>query len=115
MHAGELLRAARIERGLGQAELARRAATTQTYVSRVERGVVAPSMKTLQRLLHAMGLQLRSEVEELPSGNVPAAQLRHDFQTSTVRERLDEAMGLSEFLTGVAASAGGARESDAAR
>jgi transcriptional regulator with XRE-family HTH domain len=105
MRAGELLRAARLERGLGQADLARRAATTQTYVSRVERGDVTPSVETLQRLLHAMGLRLRVEVEPLPIGNADSVRLRADFEASTPEERVEAAMALSRFLTEVAASA----------
>jgi predicted transcriptional regulator len=35
---GQLLREARLEQGFAQAQLARRAGTTQTYVSRLERG-----------------------------------------------------------------------------
>lgn len=103
--AAELLRAGRRQRGLSQAQLARRAATTQNYVSRIERGVVEPSLPTLQRLLHAMGLQLRVEVAPLPTGNASPQQLRADFQGSTPQQRVADAMTLSEFLTGVEAAA----------
>jgi transcriptional regulator with XRE-family HTH domain len=101
-----LLREARLERGLDQAELARRAGTTQTYVSRIERGVVSPSLKTLGRLLHAMGLRLRLGTEPLPHGNVPARDLRADLRELTPRERVEQAMELSTFLTELAESAG---------
>jgi ribosome-binding protein aMBF1 (putative translation factor) len=69
---GKLLREARREVGLNQAELAARAATTQTYVSRVERGVTMPALPTVERLFHAMGLRLRLTVEPVPIGNVSA-------------------------------------------
>jgi len=103
--AGELLRSARRQRGLNQAELARRAGTTQTYVSRLERGAVQPSITTLQRLLHAAGMRLRVDIEPLPVGNEDARQLRADFESSTPEQRVADAMALSEFLTGVAAAA----------
>lgn len=102
---GKLLRRARREKGLDQADLARRAGTTQAYISRVERGQVAPTVPTLERLLHAMGLRMRMSVEPLSHGNVDAARLREDFRERTASERVAEAMGLSEFLTGVAAQA----------
>ena len=98
------MRDARLRSGLGQAELARRAATTQTYVSRVERGATTPSLPTLERLLGAMGLRLRLGVEAVPPGNSPAADLRRDFLVSTADERLEDAMTLSAFLTELALS-----------
>lgn len=106
-----LLRQARIERGLDQATLARRAGTTQTYISRVERGAVSPSIKTLDRLLAAMGWQLALAVEPLSHGNVSTRALQVGLRESTPQERVDEAVELSAFLTDVAASAAASRES----
>jgi transcriptional regulator with XRE-family HTH domain len=105
VHAGELLKASRLERGLDQATLARRAGTTQNYVSRVERGVVSPSVRTLERLMHAMGYRLVLDSEPLPFGNATAEVLRSDFRDRTAHERVQEAMELSSFLTGVSAAA----------
>jgi transcriptional regulator with XRE-family HTH domain len=105
MDAGQVLRHARAERGLDQAELARRAGTTQAYVSRVERGVVSPSVLTLTRLLNAMGLRLGATLEPLPHGNVPVWELRRDLRELSAAERVERAMELSGFLTDVAASA----------
>jgi transcriptional regulator with XRE-family HTH domain len=102
MDTGELLRATRRARGLDQAGLARRAGTTQTYVSRLERGDVSPSIRTLERLFHAMGCRLTSVVEQLPAGNADVAELRRDWHALTAAERVEQAMTLSEFLTAVA-------------
>jgi transcriptional regulator with XRE-family HTH domain len=99
---GKLLRDARRQLGLDQAGLARRAGTTQTYVSRVERGATVPSLPTAERLLHAMGLHLRLSVEPVPIGNTTADELRRDFLASTSQQRLEDAMVLSAFLTGLA-------------
>lgn len=104
MDVAGLLRVTRRQRGLGQAALARRAGTTQTYVSRVERGVVSPSLATLERLLHAMGVSLRLSVAPLPHGNQTVRELHEQLVALTPAERLEQAMELSEFLTGVAAS-----------
>jgi transcriptional regulator with XRE-family HTH domain len=105
MDAGRLLREARLERGLDQGALARRAGTTQAYISRIERGVVSPSMQTLNRVLSALGLRLRASLEPLPHGNVARAELRRDFIQLTREERVEQAMEISAFLTEVAASA----------
>lgn len=109
MNVGPLLREARLAAGLDQAGLARRAATTQTYVSRVERGATVPSLPTLQRLFAAMGLRLGLQVERVSTGNVARAELRRNFLASTPEQRIDEAMTLSAFLTGVAAGSGRGR------
>ena len=58
MDLGLLIREERVRRGLSQARLALRARTTQAVVSRIERGQVAPSVDTAERLLAAMGLDL---------------------------------------------------------
>lgn len=92
---------------MDQTELARRAGTTQAYVSRVERGEVSPSLNTLQRLLYAMGKRLNVSVEPLMHGNAAVGRLRSDLAELTAAERVDQAMELSEFLTGVAVSTSG--------
>jgi transcriptional regulator with XRE-family HTH domain len=102
---GKLLRSTRQKLNLDQAELAARAATTQTYVSRVERGATIPALPTLERLFNAMGLRLCVSLEPVPLGNVSADELRREFLSSTAQQRLDEAMTLSVFTTGVAAAA----------
>src|SRR3954453_22456266 len=97
---GSLLRSARRQRGLDQAALARRAGTTQAYISRIERGDVSPSGATMLRLLHAMGLQLTTR--PLSHGNVSVDDLRADFRELTPAERVEQAMELSDFLADVA-------------
>lgn len=106
MDFGSLLRDARRQRGLDQAGLAHRAGTTQTYVSRVERGEVSPSARTMERLMHAMGLQLVLETRPLSPGNVSLVDLRTDYRELTPAERVEQAMELSDFLSGVADEAG---------
>ncbi|MEV4620393.1 helix-turn-helix transcriptional regulator [Asanoa sp. NPDC049573] len=59
-----LLRAEREKAALTQAQLARRAATTQQHVSMIESGHVAPTIALLDRLFDALGLQLRVSVEQ---------------------------------------------------
>jgi transcriptional regulator with XRE-family HTH domain len=105
MNAGEILRQARVERGLDQSDLARRAGTSQAYVSRIERGAVSPSLQTLSRLLNAMGMRLLTALEPLPPGNASVSDLRRDLIEMTPEQRARQAMELSRFLTGVEAAA----------
>jgi transcriptional regulator with XRE-family HTH domain len=105
MDVGALLRETRRERGLDQAELARRAGTTQGYISRVERGTISPTLRTLERLMHAMGRRLVTATEPLAPGNASVPQLRADYRELSPAARVQRAMELSAFLTRVAASA----------
>ena len=52
----QILLDARKKAGLTQQELARRIGTDKGYISRVERGLIIPSVSTLYRIASAMGL-----------------------------------------------------------
>jgi predicted nucleotidyltransferase len=56
--AAELLAIVRRKAGLTQAELARRARTSQAMVARYETGAASPTVRTLARLLRAAGHEL---------------------------------------------------------
>ncbi|MFA5889536.1 MAG: helix-turn-helix domain-containing protein [Actinomycetota bacterium] len=56
----ELIRRARLEARLTQAELARRARTSQSAVAAYESGAKTPTVDTLDRILRAAGRQLGS-------------------------------------------------------
>ena len=60
---GELLKEAREGHGISQKQLAMRASTTQSAISRIERDRVSPSVETLRELLYLLGedLTLRAE------------------------------------------------------
>lgn len=51
---GRVIRERRIAHGLTQAQLALRAGTTQTALSRLERGELSPSFATVQRILFVL-------------------------------------------------------------
>jgi uncharacterized protein len=57
-NAAALLTTVRRQAGLTQAELARRAKTSQAMVARYETGVASPTVRTLARLLRAAGHEL---------------------------------------------------------
>lgn len=67
MPAGDLIRARRLASGLSQAQLALRARTSQAAVSRIERGLVSPTVHTVEELLLALGEELRVGAEPLVS------------------------------------------------
>ncbi|NLT07717.1 MAG: helix-turn-helix transcriptional regulator [Solirubrobacterales bacterium] len=98
---GQMVREARQRHGLTQQRLARRCATSQRHIGRIERGEVSPSVETLERLLRAMGERLVVEVEPGPRGNQSTAELRAARATTTPGERIVETAALSEFLTGI--------------
>jgi transcriptional regulator with XRE-family HTH domain len=58
MQGGSLVREARRRVGITQAELARRASTTQSAIARLERDRVSPSLETVAELVRACGLEL---------------------------------------------------------
>lgn len=106
MTAGEVLREARERHGLGQRELAELAGTSQSQVSRIERGETSPTVQTLARLLAAAGERLELSARPV-RGNQSTGRLRADFHELTAGERLREAAALSRTLTDIAARADG--------
>jgi transcriptional regulator with XRE-family HTH domain len=67
--AGELLVTARRRHGLTQSQLAARARTSQAAISRIERGLVSPSISTLAHLLDLMGERLVLDAEQIDYGH----------------------------------------------
>jgi transcriptional regulator with XRE-family HTH domain len=55
--------------GLTQSQLAARARTSQAAISRIERGLVSPSISTLARLLDLMGERLVLDAEQIDYGH----------------------------------------------
>ncbi|MCL4414848.1 MAG: helix-turn-helix domain-containing protein [Actinobacteria bacterium] len=74
--AGAILRDARLQAGLSQVELSRRAGVTQSVVSAYESGARQPSLPVLQRLVEATGSELELRLRPPhPSGAI-ATRLR---------------------------------------
>lgn len=66
---GALLRQARDRHAVTQASLAARAGTSQAAISRIERGVVSPTVETLRRLCDALGEELVLAAEPIDYGH----------------------------------------------
>jgi transcriptional regulator with XRE-family HTH domain len=90
---GELLREARKRHGVTQSQLATRARTSQAAISRIERGLVSPSVATLEQLLAMLNEELVLDAREIDWG--------HD--RTLIRENLERAAE-ERFERGVAFS-----------
>ena len=101
MTAAELVRDARRRHRIDQRSLARRCRTSQTHISRIERGEVSPSVETLDRILQAMGERLEVSAVPGPRGNLAIEDLRADTAL-TQGERIVQAAELSYALTTIA-------------
>lgn len=57
-YTGQILLDARKEAKVTQSELAKRIHSTKSYISRIENGVVNPSVGTFYRIMDALGLRV---------------------------------------------------------
>ncbi|MBP5397046.1 MAG: helix-turn-helix transcriptional regulator [Bacteroidales bacterium] len=57
-YSGQILRDARKEEKITQAELASRIGSTKSYISKIEHGTMTPSVSTFYRIVGALGLQV---------------------------------------------------------
>lgn len=65
---GRQVRELRVQQGLSQTELARRAGMTQPAVARFEAGGTVPTLPVLERLARSLGVELT--VKLVPSSSV---------------------------------------------
>jgi transcriptional regulator with XRE-family HTH domain len=94
MTPGEILREARRRHEVSQAQLAIRAGTTQSAISRIERDRVSPSIETLRELLYLLGDELVLAVEPRDSG-IDASLIRERFEATT-SERMDYGIAFAD-------------------
>lgn len=57
VHIGRQLQQVRHKRGYTQAEAAKHAETTVNHYAKIERGEVMPSLKTLEKIVKALGIK----------------------------------------------------------
>lgn len=57
-YSGQILQDARKETKVTQAELAARTQTTKSYISKIENGVITPSVGTFYRIVAALGMRV---------------------------------------------------------
>lgn len=93
---GELLREARKRHGVSQKQLAARASTTQSAISRIERDKVSPSVDTLRELLYLLGEDLTLDAERRDAG-IDATLIDQRLRLSPT-ERLDYGMAFANLV-----------------
>ncbi|MGQ0824997.1 MAG: helix-turn-helix domain-containing protein [Actinomycetota bacterium] len=91
---GRLIRDARRAAGITQAELARRAGTTQSMISRWERGHDEPRLATLAAILRACGYE--PELVMRRDDGVDRAQIRQHL-AMTPEQRLASVRRMHKF------------------
>lgn len=96
MTPAELLQTVRRRHGLTQKQLAARARTSQAAISRIERGLVSPSVDMLANLVDLMGEELQLTAEPIDYGH-DEAMLRQNLDR-TVTERIDRGVAFSNFV-----------------
>lgn len=57
-YTGLIIRDARKEAKVSQSELARRTKTTKSYISRIENGIITPSVAVFYKLIGALGMSI---------------------------------------------------------
>lgn len=77
--AGNLLKVARVERGLTQRELASAAGVPQSTVARIESGATQPTVPMLFRILAAVDLEPRIRLEPYDDHDDVLDNLAHRF------------------------------------
>lgn len=103
LEAGELLRRRRLAHGLSQRELARRAGTRQSTISRIETGRETPTVDRLDRLLIALGERLHLDAVPLDPER-SAADIAGDRGRS-MSARLEDGFALASFASELAGRA----------
>ena len=96
MTAGELLRQARRRHGVTQEQLAARARTSQAAVSRIERGLVSPSVGTLATLLDLLGEELQLSATPIDYGH-DRTLIRRNLEMS-VGDRIRHGTDFANFV-----------------
>jgi transcriptional regulator with XRE-family HTH domain len=94
--AGELVREVRRRHGLTQQQLADRARTSQAAISRIERGLVSPSVDTLANLLDLLGEELVLDAAPIDYGH-DVTLLEQNLQR-TVSQRIDHGASFANFV-----------------
>ena len=93
---GQLLREARLRRGVSQKRLAIRARTTQSAISRIENDQISPTVETLRGLLHMLGEDLVLEAVERDAG-IDRSMVLERFK-NTPEERVEYGLEFAQMV-----------------
>ena len=73
-YSGLILRDARREARVSQEELAKRTNTTKSYISRIENGVIVPSVAVFYRMIAALGMSVQIVCPAVSGYQIPTKQ-----------------------------------------
>jgi transcriptional regulator with XRE-family HTH domain len=96
MNPGRLLREARLRHGVSQERLAKRAGTTQSAISRIEKDRVSPAVQTLTELLHLLGEELVLSAERRETG-IDLTLNRSNLEF-TPEQRVQRGLDFADFV-----------------
>jgi transcriptional regulator with XRE-family HTH domain len=96
--AAKLLKAARLQAGMTQRELARKARTAQSVVARIELNETSPSWTTLTRILAAAGFRVSPELVRIPKLDRSELDDIPRILRLTPEQRLLEVARVSRFI-----------------
>jgi transcriptional regulator with XRE-family HTH domain len=102
MTGAELLRELRGRHGLTQRSLARRAGTSQSWISDIERGVVSPSEVALRRLLLCLGEELVLSSRRLEGHACHDPKALSDARVRSMGERFADGASWAELASAFA-------------
>lgn len=100
LDSARLLQEARRRSGLSQRRLAKRAATSQSVIARIESGATHPSDTTLRRLLTAAGFEVVAELVPHPVIDSHMLADVGRILRLSAEDRLREVANASRFITG---------------
>lgn len=99
MSPGELVKEARQRHRVSQKQLAMRAGTTQSAISRIERDRISPSVATLRELLYLLGEDLTLGAERRDFGIDPT--LTAERLKASPSERVEYGLAMAEQLIAI--------------
>ena len=94
----DLLRTARNRAGLSQRELAKRAGTAQSVVTRIESGLTSPTVATLEHLIRTCGFVLDAQLAPDPVQDPHLLTEVNRILALTPEQRFDELANASRFM-----------------
>lgn len=97
MIAAQIIREARRRSGMTQAEIARRLATTQSVIARLEAGTTEPSLERVREVVEAAGLNLRFELVNAEADNGDWAAIARNL-TLSPEQRWDKTVASARFV-----------------
>ncbi|MBA2317988.1 MAG: helix-turn-helix domain-containing protein [Euzebyales bacterium] len=103
MDPADLVRRCRLGAGITQQQLAIRAGTTKTAISRLEGGHISPTFETVTRLLLCLGYRVEVDAIALTPRSDPAQLDAVAGLTPT--QRLDHALASQSSLAGLLGAA----------